>query len=368
MTAPSRRKFSPVKEDRYAAARRAIPLPELWKQYGKPCSVKGSRFETPFTPCCGTATRKDAGSLFLNSNGEWRWHCFRCSRGGSAVDLVASEEGISPDEAVKKLLGDAGGFQAVMGRDPIAAAPRVTQSEKDDAARELIQGILAREQNRVCGKEIFTYLTQERGISKEVLAEAVQRDLLRFLPSNVDAAMLALTLPFEDSLLRKAGLLKAKQKRPAAAYRPIVFISTRGTTMEFTTATLERKEGMPKALQYGGGKTLPMVWTPSGKVEKILVVEGGIDLLSCVTLGLAHNTMIVGLMGAGAWREDWVKSLACRNPNALWQIGFDKDKAGDSSGGRLTELLGSLGAACETLPPWGGGNDWNDTLLAARSF
>lgn len=350
--------------DKYEAARRAIPLPELWKRYGRPLAQKGQRFETSYTPCCGDGERKDAGSLFLKRAGGWSWHCFRCSLGGSAIDFVATEERISIPDAVTKLLKEGGGFTTIMGREPAARKQRTTPERKQAATESAIRTILG---NTIVEKPIRDYLVKERGISAEVVQEAIDRNLLRGLPVNADAADVWLRLNVGEDVLNTAGILKAGNRRAAAAYRPMVFLAAGANTMEFVVITRKRDEDMPKALQYGD-QVLPMVWKPRGEVKKILVVEGGIDVLSVVTLGFSQDTLIIGLMGAGAWRPAWIKQAHEKYPHAEWQLGLDNDSAGSGSCQRMSDALAECGKTATVLSPWGDGNDWNDTLLAARSF
>lgn len=350
--------------DRYEAARRAFKLPDLWEQYGHRVLMVGQRYQTAFTPCCGESQRPDAGSLFLRTDGSWRWHCFRCSRGGSAIDFVAAMEKIKPAEAVKKLLQDGGGFEAITGREPEARKPRVAPEERAAALRQVIGKML--DGLRGIPHQIRDYLETERGITEAVLREAVERDCVRFLPYNADAADLWLRLKCGDELLVKSGLLRSGNRRTAAAYRPIIFLPAKAGAAEFTVATRQRREGVPKALQYGD-KVLPMTWTPkSGKVKSILIVEGGIDFLSVVSLGFDRDTLILGLMGVAAWKREWIETLCQKYPDAGWQIGFDADKGGESSAERIADAIQAAGGKATRLQPWGGGNDWNDALLAAR--
>lgn len=350
----------------FEAARIAVPLPELWRQYGLPLARKSEqRFASPYTPCCGEATRDDAGSVFLRRDGTWSYHCFRCGKGGSAVDLVAQMESLTPYQAAKKLVEDAGGITAVTGMEAPKRAPRVSAPARRQAIGkvvELIRGIDA------IDPKVADYLRNVRGFSEKVVREAHNRNFLRTLPGLPDSADIWLRLNLTEEVLRTAGLMKAgpnAPKRPAAAYRPVVFLPPRDTCIEFRTISISPNG--PKALQYGE-QTYPLIWKPTGEVKKILVVEGGFDVLAAVDLGFATNTMIVGQFGTSAWQEQWSLALVQKYPDALWQIGTDHDKSGEGAYPLFAEQLKKLGAAHERLTPWGGGDDWNDTLLAAREL
>lgn len=343
----------------YEAARRAVPLPELWQRYGLPLRQKGKRFETSTTPCCGAANRPDAGSLFMDSKNEWRWHCFRCGVGGSAVCFVATMEGITARDAANKLIEQGGGFQAITGRELPERKPRVSAPEKQKAIAQVVKAIAG---IGSVDPGVLKYLTAERGISPATVTEAHRRGLLRTLPSNADAADTWLRLNLGEDVLDRSGLLKGK--RSAAAYRPLVFLPPGGTCIEFCSTS--RAPSGPKALQYGE-QEYPLVWHPSGAVQKVLVIEGGIDVLSVVDLGFDRSTMVIGLLGVSAWRDLWIEQIQNRHPKATWQLGFDLDDAGDKAVPRLSERLQEAGIPVERLAPWGGGNDWNDTLKAARA-
>lgn len=355
-----------AKQDRFDAARRAVPLPELWEKYGRKLTLRGERFESPYTPCCGESQRKDAGSLYMHQDGAWRYHCFRCTKGGSAVDLVAAEERISPTEAVKKLLKEGGGFEVVTGRRETPPKPRVSDAERRQAVARVAKAIRGA---TTVPLKVRQYLQNARGISPAVVDEAVARGLLRCLQPNADAADVWLRLNVDEEDLKASRLLKPGSRRMAAAYRPLVFLTPRGEGIEFATITppAERVGDMPKSLQYGF-KDLPLVWQQRGEVRKILVIEGGIDLLSVVSLGFSQDTLILGLLGSGTWQRSWVEAAVKKYPQAIWQLGMDVDNAGASSSDTLAGVLEELGARSEMLAPWGGGKDWNDTLLAARAF
>jgi len=351
----------------FEAARRAIPLPEIWARYNLPLSRKNEgRFASPYTPCCGTADRDDAGSLFIRRDGTWAFHCFRCGKGGSVIDLVAKMEGITPTDAARKLVGDVGGIEAITGRPPPTPRARTNPESRRKAVAAVIHAI---EGYSHMDRMVAQYLHETRGLSEAVVAEARERKFLRCLPGFPDSADTWLRLNISEQDLHTSGLQKMganAPKRAAAAYRPVVFLPPGDSCIEFRTISVNPSG--PKALQYGEQR-YPLVWKPlKNEVRKIMVVEGGYDVLAAVDLGFAVNTLIVGQFGTSAWNPKWSESLRAKYPHALWQIASDFDSTGASAYDRFAEQLDVLGAKHERLTPWGGGNDWNDTLLAARSF
>lgn len=346
----------------YEAARRAVPLPQLWQSYGHAVTRHGKRFASAFTPCCGEANRKDAGSLFMSREGEWKWHCFRCTKGGSAIDMVAKMDGISHKAAAQKLVADGGGFEVITGRPAPPKRPRVTSVARQEAIEKVIRAIL---NGNVAKRDAYAYLMQERGISQRTLNEAWDRGMLRALPGNPEAADTWLRLNVGEEVLLTSGLLK--QRFPAAAYRPVVFLPAGGTSVEFRYGYRAKvDETSPKALQYGEQKW-PLIWKPDGPVNRVVLVEGGIDLLSLVDLGMARDALVLGLLGVAAWQDRWIPAIQERYPEARWEVGFDADRSGEENAPQLMERLTAAGIQAERLLPWGGGKDWNDTLLAARA-
>lgn len=351
--------------DLFEAARRAVELPELWRRYGLPLTAKsnGRRYETGYTPCCGQMNRPDAGSLYVDRNkDEWRWHCFHCGKGGSAIDLMVEMDSITHLQAAQRLVREAGGYQVIQQREPISApTPKFTDAEKQRAVREIVKIFLASKTNH---ETTLRYLTEDRGISRRTVDEALRRGLLRTLPRDPDEAASWLDLHVGKKLLEASGMLT--RRRPAAAYRPIVFIPPGGTCLEFRVA--DTQYTAPKALQYGN-QTYPLVWMPIGKVKHVMPLEGGIDMLSVVDLGLTEDTMILGMLGVGAWQDRWVDSIQSRYPGSTWLLGFDNDAAGVNAAPVKQKQLIEAGIPCDILTPWGGGEgtDWNDTLKAARA-
>ena len=350
----------------YDAAKLAFPLPDLWKKYGLPLSVSpsGRRFESNTTPCCGEGSRKDSGSVFLAASGEWKWHCFKCGIGGSAIDLVVAMEGIAHPEAARRLVADAGGIHSITGRQPALKRVRVSDVRRQQAIEEVIRRV---KESKSRDPMVINYLHEERGISMKTIDAAWERGMLRSLPYNYNACQTWIDLNIGQELLREAGILKGGKQKSALTYRPVVFFPYGGQCAEFRISRKDADPNSPKALQYGL-QTYPLIWMPdAGKVERILVVEGGIDLLSAVDLGLGVNTMILGLLGVGAWQKRWLAAITQKYPNARWLLAQDNNEPGEGGFVKMSEALAEFGFSSERLLPWGDGEDWNETLMTARA-
>lgn len=358
--------------DIYTQAKAAVDLPELWRRYGLPIKTapgsKRERYISNYTPCCGEHRRPDAGSIFKSEDtGQWRYKCFPCKQGGTAIDLVAKMDGINHQDAARKLLEQGGGYQQVkarMAQQQKPEPPRVSNDQRQEALCELYRIILASDQR---DPGTIRYLTEVRKISPATVNEALDRGVLRALPYDPNQCNTWLRLNVGNDLLERTGLLAPKKRWPAAAYRPVVFLPPGGKCVEFRVANEEYVD--PKALQYG--EKLPLVWRPSsGVVRKVLILEGGIDLLSSVDLGLSIDTLIVGPLGTSAWNDRWIASIRSRYPGAEWLVGFDPDQAGETIAPRLLQTLTSAGIPARRVLPCvaNPSMDWNESLKAAAAF
>jgi len=347
----------------YEAARKAVPLPTLWAEFGWSVTAKGSRMTSATSPCCGEASRDDAVSMQLGEGGEWRWKCFRCSAGGTAIDAVALHDGISHFDAAKKLVLGNGGITAITGR-VVQKRDRQADENREVTVARVMRVMLDDESTLAPDPVIQKYL-EDRGISMATVKAAAERGIVRFLPGNPAAADAWWRLRLGEDAMIAAKLMREGARYPASAYRPIVFFSQDGKGCEFKTAG--RSQG-PKAIQYGHPQR-PIVWLPDNDVQprRIAVVEGGFDLLSIVDLGMARDTAVLAILGASAWRDAWIEEFQTVFPDATWDVGLDADEAGEKTASSLIATITAKGhRAARKIPP-GGVKDWNDALVASRA-
>lgn len=340
----------------FNAARRAVTLPQLWRDYGHDVVVRSNRCEVSYTPCCGQGNRRDCGSLFIRrSDSTWNYHCFRCGKGGSCIDFLVHVEGLTAIQAANRLLKVAGGYESIMGRPASPPAPKIAP----EAQRKALRRVLAFLQDERLPGGVVDYLHKERHLSKAVIQEAYNRGILRGLPTNPENADTTLRLGVGDQVLLDAGLLKPDGRRCAAAYRPVIFIPPGGALEVKST-----RGGTPKAIQYGRA-TRPLIWMPEGTVTRVIVVEGGVDLLSMVDLGFGRSALMLGVLGASAFKDEWVQAIKDRFGPVPWELSQDDDDAGNTSAASLAEVCASLNLECERIKPFFGLNDWNNVLEAA---
>jgi len=329
----------------FARAREA-DLPALWK--GE--LFKGnSRYTSSWTPCCGEGTRKDRGSI-SKVNGVWRFRCFVCKKGGTAIDYVSIVEGMSPEEAAKRL---SGGLVPEPNRAALKACPLKERATNDSSHHvpAVIQAML----KHPISNAAQSYL-MSRGIRPHVIQEAKRRNFIACLPGDSNDAVLWLEQNVGRDLMEKAGMWS--KRWPAAAYRPLSFIN--GSAKAIELRSIIQGGDSPKAIQYGV-QDHPMVWKPTGEVERVLVVEGGVDLLSMVDMEEDAKTLLIGIFGTSSWREHWGKRVAEKYPSAKWEIATDDDEAGHICAEAISVQLDRLGKTWSRRLPFSG-KDWNDSL------
>lgn len=291
-------------------------------------------------------------------DGTWRWNCFRCRRGGTVIDFAAAVWGVSELEAAKRLANEDTGFLgAAVCRTP--APERKATTEENPALTLALQALFKGAYTRV--PEALDYL-RSRGIGSRTVAEACLRGLLRFLPANPKEASALLAQRVGVESLVAAGLLRQGKRWPAIAFRPLVFFFPGGRAAEFRLARAPQ-QGEPKAIRYGHAEW-PWWWKVGAAAETVYVVEGAIDLLSMVEMGLKEGDAVMGIPGVTSWKAEWFTRIHGLYPKSRFVIALDADRAGRSVTKGIHEALDSLGIpALEVAPE---GKDWNEQLQAMK--
>lgn len=312
---------------------------------------QGNGYAAKHCPHCDPG-QNDAMSIFPKG-GIWRWNCFRCNRGGTVVDFAAAIWGIPERDAAIRLANDEEIEQAVV-------IPQESKRVCSESLATAIDLLLVNGHTSV--RECFDYLGS-RGISERTTTQAVRRGLLRFLPADPFKANKMLIERLGSGLLSKSGFLKPEARWPGIAFRPMVSFFPGGGAAEFRLAR-DPKEGEPKAIRYGHVKW-PWWWKEGNKVHTIHIVEGVIDLLSLVELGLKEGEAVVGLPGTTSWRQEWFPAARKAHPDARFVVALDSDQAGQDAVEGIVKTLESIGASVTERVP-SQGNDWNEFLLASR--
>lgn len=307
-------------------------------------------------PCCG----EGKGSLKVSVKPQ-TWRCYRCGKGGSVVDAAAAHWGIEPTAAAIRLAGD--------NRERYPAIPVAQPDDHDGAEREArdnalqeVITILKREAHRNANDPTcMAYLLDERKLPRDVVTEALAREVIGFLPGRPADAVRFLVEVVGKDLLEQSGLWKPGSKLPGICYRPIIAFLPGGTSAEFRLARPPRDSGEKKAIRYG--KTVfPWFWR--GQEQRVMVVEGWIDMLSAVALGFRGH--IVAVPGCNNWKPEWFQSVHQKRDVTMFYVALDNDVGSDLNPGqewamKMSQEMSKLGLPnVVKVPPQG--MDINDIL------
>lgn len=326
-------------------------LVEIAEKSGFALRKQGSGYAAKHCPHCSPGGN-DAMSIYPKE-GIWRWNCFRCNRGGTVIDFAAAVWGITERDAAMRLANDVEFGEAVIKKERVQVS--------DETMKNALTMLLKSGHTSV--RECLDYL-KNRGISEKTAMDAVRRGILRFLPANPFQANKFLTERLGTGTLREAGFLKPGARWPGIAFRPMVFFFPGCSAAEFRIAR-QPKEDEPKAIRYGSVKW-PWWWKEGESVSTIYIVEGVIDLLSMVELGLKEGDGVIGIPGTTSWKPDWFSAAKTAHPNAKFIIALDADEAGKQAAHGIREVLEKIGApVSERMPAQG--HDWNEFLIFNRA-
>lgn len=334
-------------------------LPEFARNHGYELKKQGTGFTNKKCPCCNGGS-SNALSIF-QSAGIWRWNCFRSRKGGTTVDFAAMTWGISTVEAARRLCNEinASGASGTF----IKTAPKPVATVSNESLALALDLILGKGHSSV--KPCLDYLAS-RGISEQVVTQAVRRGIIRFLPADPMKANRALNDWVGIGNLTKAGLLKEGSKWPAISFRPIVSFFPGGGSAEFRLARNPKDKDEPKAIRYGTTKW-PWFWKNAEKVKTIRVVEGVIDMLSLVEMGLPKDCGVMAIPGASSWQMKWFSAALKVHPQAQIILSLDNDAGGEKASTSLVEELAKANIhQVSSARPKNG--DWNADLMQMKNL
>lgn len=282
-------------------------------------------------PACGSSNDKQSVRCSVRNN---KWHCFSCAQKGDVIDAAAHLFGISHARAAEQLLESASDIPEEFKR---RALQPPTPPRNDDALALVIDKLIAAQTE--IDPLVEKYLIG-RGISKQVIQEALARGILISLPSNPDKAIRHLVDHVGIELLKEAGLWKKDAKAPGIIYRPLAFVSHNRRSVEFRL--IEKSEDKVKVIRYGTPGV--MVWESS---ESILISEGPVDMLSAVVLGTKRT--VIGLPGANVWihwGQEWLDKFRGKQVLLCFDNDFqDEANPGQTAQKKLAKALQEVGAA-----------------------
>lgn len=340
----------------FAAARRANLL-AVAQAHGF-CLKKGSQEKWFCNRCpeCGEGRKGgNAFSAMCDAFGIWRWACFCCGKKGTCIDFIAALNRCSDKEAAYYLARESG-FR------PVAAVTHIPPASTSPANTALTECIQLLSKHGLPNEENATRYLKGRGISEAVQQAAYERGLIRMLPSDPRVCHDWLCSHLGESRMKAAGLWREGSRWPAIAFRPLVSLLPNATSAEFRIIR-EAKPDEPKAIRYGGLKW-PWWWKGGPAAKRVMIVEGTIDLMSLVQMGVDRYTHLMAIPGTGTWNGDWIKLMAERNPCEEVAIAIDRDVAGDSVVESIKASIVAANLRVYRATP--ATKDWNQDLVEGR--
>lgn len=339
----------PTRSVDFRAVREAVPLEWFFENVmnaGEP-SRAGRSIRFNACPACGPS-KKASHKVSLEGG---RYKCFACPSKGDVVEAAKEFWGMSDKDAAMKLMG----VDPDMVSHYVAPKPRGDAERDDTALHEAIKLLV--EASGPPNSAALAYF-EGRGIGPALVREAVNRQLIVTLPADVEAAKQHLLDVVGKDRLDASGLWRIDQKAPAAAFRPLMFISHGMTAVEFRVIKLV-EPGEHKSLRYGA--IAPWVYINEDD-QRLLFTEGGIDLMAALALGTKRS--LVGLPGVENWRPEWFEKMKGRDV----LIGFDADEAGKAGTAKITPALLGVGAKVSNHQHTKGANDLNEQLILSGPF
>jgi DNA primase len=321
-------------------------------------TLKITKAGREYKACCPFHNEKSP-SFYVNDDKGF-YHCFGCSAHGDAIRWLTDQRGLPFMDAVKEL-ADAAGMEVP------AADPRdVARAERANSLYDVMTAAaewFSQQLQGIEGAEARTYL-ERRGIS----AATIKTFGMGFAPDSRGKLKTALTRFGDEALVESGLLIKVDDKDSYDRFRGRLIIpirDPRSRVIAFGGRILGA--GEPKYLNspdtplFDKGRTLynlDLAAPASRKSNRILVVEGYMDVIALAQAGLADAVAPLGTALTEAqlerlWRQAEVPILC-----------FDGDNAGQKASTRaalraLPMLEPGRSLAFLTLPP---GQDPDDLV------
>ncbi|WP_023842782.1 MULTISPECIES: toprim domain-containing protein [Burkholderia] len=305
----------------FAEVRRKVPLTWFFEHVlgADPKPASGSiRYSICPCPECG-ASSKNSVKISVKDD---KWNCFVCKEHGDVIEAAARYWGMPLSEAAVQLVG----ADADIIRTHTPPKPKPAVQRDDTALGEVISKLVAALPEP--SQEGLDYLCGVRRIPEHIVREACKKGMVLTLPSNPMVAKDFLCDHIGRDLMVQAGLWKPDGKAPAAAFRPLLLVSSNLMSVEFRYLR-PIKDGEVKMLR--AGTIFPWGWR--GETGRVLITEGCIDLLSAVALGTKRS--VLGLPGCENWKPEWFSKF--RGWDVM--VAFDNDGPGRMAFEKLQPVL-----------------------------
>lgn len=255
-------------------------------------------------------------SIFRSHHGEQRWRCHGCGDGGTAIDLVLTCKGGTVRDALDFLAERVGHHENPPDHTP-SRRPTPTRRPVEVGCRdpEGLQRYVDECADRIWkpqGRAIRRWLTKDRGIPADVLAE-----------NRIGADLGPRTQDRPDGMPRALGAVLPTIVDGRAVYAQI----------RVPYPAPDRPRYLNPRSELAPNPRLTRMRPAEPRHPEIIVTEGAIDALSAAAAG--YRT--VGVLSA-TYGDDSV-ALALSRMRQPLVLAFDADDAGHKGADRLAAML-----------------------------
>ncbi|HET7593312.1 MAG TPA: DNA primase [Rhodanobacteraceae bacterium] len=284
-----------------------------------------------WTACCPFHDERTPS--FTVSPAKQFYHCFGCGAHGSAIRFLMDYDRLEFPDAVEELA------QAVGVTVPHEGGPARPREDRTDLYA-LLDGAATFYQDQLPKSEAARAYCKKRGLDKDI----VQRFRIGWAPGGWDAVKRALgTSDARVKMLEQAGMLSTGDKGKYDRFRErLMFpiMDRRGRVIAFGGRILEgdgpKYLNSPETPLFHKGRELFALWQvrqANTKLERLIVVEGYMDVVSLHQAGVAQAVATLGTATTGEHAE-----LLFRTAPDVYFC-FDGDRAGRSAAWRALESV-----------------------------
>jgi DNA primase len=284
-----------------------------------------------WTACCPFHDERTPS--FTVSPAKQFYHCFGCGAHGSAIRFLMDYDRLEFPDAVEELA------QAVGVTVPHEGGPARPREDRTDLYA-LLDGAATFYQDQLPKSEAARAYCKKRGLDKDI----VQRFRIGWAPGGWDAVKRALgTSDARVKMLEQAGMLSTGDKGKYDRFRErLMFpiMDRRGRVIAFGGRILEgdgpKYLNSPETPLFHKGRELFALWQvrqANTKLERLIVVEGYMDVVSLHQAGVAQVVATLGTATTGEHAE-----LLFRTAPDVYFC-FDGDRAGRSAAWRALESV-----------------------------
>jgi DNA primase len=285
-----------------------------------------------WTACCPFHDERTPS--FYVSPAKQFYHCFGCGAHGSAVKFLMEYDRLEFPDAVEELAQSVG---IAVPREGGTAKPREDHTD----LYALLDGAAGFYQAQLPGNDAARAYCTMRGLDQDI----IERFRIGWAPGGWDALKRSLgTSDAETKLLEQAGMLSTGDggKRYDRFRERLMFpiMDRRGRVIAFGGRILEgdgpKYLNSPETPLFHKGRELFALWQvrqANSKLERLLVVEGYMDVVSLHQAGI---TQAVATLGTATTHEH-AELLFRAAPDVFFC--FDGDRAGRGAAWRALESV-----------------------------